>query len=116
MPTKFKADVIVVGGGTAGCFFAWRVAQAGYKVLVLEAKKFSDLGKPIEIFHMDKVRFDQFKLPHPTGKELLHTEEVGYTWSPDLKIKQPVKYTFYVMHMPSFMTRIQSYAKKPVPA
>jgi digeranylgeranylglycerophospholipid reductase len=112
MPTKYIADVIVVGAGSAGCFFAWRMAQAGYKVLVLEAQKLTDLGKQIEIFHMDKVRFDQFKIPHPVGKELIHTEDVGYTWSPDLKIKQPVKYTFYVMHMPSFIQRLQSYAKK----
>lgn len=104
--------MIVVGGGSAGCYFAWQMAKNGFEVLVLESKKFTDLGKQIEIFHMDKVRFDQFDIPHPEGKELLHTEEVGYTWSPDLKIKQPVNYTFYVMHMPSFMRRIQGYAKK----
>lgn len=112
MATKYQADVIVVGAGSAGCYFAWQMAKNGFSVIILESKKFADLGKQIEIFHMDKVRFDQFDIPHPRGDELLHTEDVGYTWSPDLKIKQPVKYTFYVMHMPSFMQRIQSYARK----
>jgi digeranylgeranylglycerophospholipid reductase len=109
---KFTSDVIVVGAGTAGCYFAWQMGKAGYKVLILEANKLTDLGKQIEIFHMDKIRFDEFGIPHPTKQELLHTEEVGYTWSPDLKIKQPVRYTFYVMHMPSFIQRMQGYARK----
>ena len=109
---KFTSDVIVVGAGTAGCYFAWQMGKAGYKVLILEANKLTDLGKQIEIFHMDKIRFNEFSIPHPTRKELLHTEEVGYTWSPDLKIKQPVRYPFYVMHMPSFIQRMQGYARK----
>lgn len=109
---KYTSDVIVVGAGTAGCYFAWQLGKAGYKVLVLEGNKFTDLGKHIEIFHMDKIRFAEFGIPQPSGKELLHTEDVGYTWSPDLKIKQPVKYTFFVMHMPSFIQCMQGYARK----
>lgn len=112
MTTKYIADVIVVGAGTAGCYFAWQMGKAGFKVLVLEAKKLADLGKQIEIFHMDKVRFDEFGLPHPDKDELIHAEDIGYTWSPDLKFKQPVNYTFYVMRMPAFMQRMQAYAKK----
>ena len=57
MTTQFSADIIVVGAGTASCYFAWQLGKAGYKVLVLEEKKLTDLGKQIEIFHMDKVRF-----------------------------------------------------------
>lgn len=112
MTTKYIADIIVVGAGTAGCYFAWQMGKAGFKVLVLEAKNLADLGKQIEIFHMDKVRFDEFGLPHPGKEELIHTEDIGYTWSPDLKIKKPVNYTFYVMRMPAFMQRMQTCAKK----
>lgn len=112
MTTQFTADIIVVGAGTAGCYFAWQLGKAGYKVLILEAKKLTDLGKQIEIFHMDKVRFDEFDIPHPVRPELIHTEEFGYTWSPDLKVKQSVHYAFYVMHMPSFIRRMQGYARK----
>lgn len=112
MTKHFSTDIIVVGAGTAGCYFAWQMSKARYKVLVFEAKKLTDLGKHIEIFHMDKVRFDEFAIPHPVKPELIHTEAVGYTWSPNLKIKQAVHYPFYVMHMPSFIRRMQGYAKK----
>jgi flavin-dependent dehydrogenase len=112
MTKKLEADVIVVGAGTAGCYFAWQLGKAGYKVLMLERRKLDDLGKHIEIFHMDKIRFDEFGIPHPTKEELLHVEEVGYNWSPDLKVKQPVHYTIYVMYMPAFIQRMQSYARE----
>jgi len=112
MSKKLEADVIVVGAGTAGCYFAWQLGKAGYKVLMLEARKLNNLGKHIEIFHMDKIRFDEFGIPHPTKEELIHVEEVGYNWSPDLKIRQPVRYTIYVMLMPAFIQRMQAYARQ----
>jgi len=112
MSNQLEADVIVVGAGTAGCYFAWQLGKAGYRVLMLEARKLENLGKHIEIFHMDKIRFDEFGIPHPTQEELLHVEEVGYNWSPDLKVRQPVRYTIYVMYMPAFIQRMQSYARQ----
>lgn len=111
MGKLLEADVVVVGAGTAGCYFAWQVGKAGYKVLILETRKLVDLGKHIEIFHMDQVRFDEFGIPHPTQEELIHLETVGYNWSPDLKIKQPVRYPIYVMYMPAFIQRMQCYAR-----
>jgi len=111
MTNLLSSDIIVVGAGTAGSYFAWQMGKAGYRVLMLEAKKLDSLGKHIEIFHMDKLRFDEFGIPHPTPEELIHTEEVGYNWSPDLKVRQPVRYTIYVMYMPAFIQRMQSYAR-----
>jgi digeranylgeranylglycerophospholipid reductase len=107
-----KADVIVVGAGTAGCFFAWQLGKAGFHVVVLEAGSLNNLGKHIGIFHMDQIRFDEFGLPHPTSDELIHTEEIAYTWSPDLLVKVPVQYTFYVMKMPAFIQRMHRYVRE----
>jgi digeranylgeranylglycerophospholipid reductase len=107
-----RADVIVVGAGTAGCYFAWRLGMAGFHAVVLEAGTLSSLGKHIGIFHMDKVRFDEFGVPHPTVEELIHTEDIGYTWSPDLQVKVPVQYTFYVMEMAAFIQRMHRYVRE----
>ena len=46
MTTAFRADVVVVGAGTSGCYFAWRLAQAGYRVLVLEKRALADICRP----------------------------------------------------------------------
>ncbi len=107
-----KVDVIVVGAGTAGCYFAWQLGKAGFHVVVLEAGTLNNLGKHIGIFHMDQIRFDEFGLPHPTAKELIHTEEIGYTWSPDLQVKIQVCYTFYVMEMAAFIQRMHVYVRE----
>ncbi len=112
MVAVYRADVIVVGAGTAGCLFAWRMAQRGHKVIVLEALRFSELGKAIEIFHMEQVRFQEFNIPHPQPPELIHTEEVSYTYSPDLKVRVPIHGAFYVMNMPAFIRRLQEYARR----
>ena len=111
MTKQYAADIIVVGAGTAGCLFAWRMAERGYQVLVLEKKLLSELGRAIEIFHMGEDQFDLFDIPHPEPPELIHTETVGYTYSPDLSVCLPVRGTFYVMNMPAFMQRMQGYAK-----
>jgi choline dehydrogenase-like flavoprotein len=89
MTRQFSADVIVVGAGTAGTFFTWRMAQRGYQVILLEGRAFAELGKAIEIIHMEQVRFDEFDIPQPEPPELIHTETVSYTYSPDLKVKLP---------------------------
>ena len=39
MEIKSKYDIVVVGGGSAGCFFAGKVAEAGIKVALIEKKK-----------------------------------------------------------------------------
>ena len=36
MAHRPETDVVVVGAGTSGCYLAWRLAQAGVRVLVLE--------------------------------------------------------------------------------
>src|SRR4030065_2915962 len=91
MHNSFEADAIVVGAGSAGSYFAWRLSRAGYRVLILEARRLSDLGKHIEIFHMDQVRFDESEIPHPGPPELIHTQEGSRTWSPALKTDFPVR-------------------------
>ncbi len=111
MTTQYTADIIVVGAGTAGSTFAWRMAERGYQVLVLEKQPLSELGKAIEIIHMEQCRYDEFDIPHPQPPELIHTETVNYSYSPDLEVKVPIQGTFYVVNMPAFIQRLQGYAR-----
>ncbi|MFC2015475.1 NAD(P)/FAD-dependent oxidoreductase [Chloroflexota bacterium] len=104
-----NADVVVVGAGTSGCFFAWRLCQAGFRTVVLEKEPLQELGRQIDIFHMDEVRFDEFDLPRPTRDEFLGHHATGLAWSPDLEVQNEVPYAFYVMHKPSFQQRMHRY-------
>jgi flavin-dependent dehydrogenase len=106
-----QADIVVVGAGTSGCYFAWRMCQAGYRVLVLEKQRLEDLGRSIGIFHMDEVRFDEFGLPHPAGPELVGQYATGLAWSPDRQVQNEVRYAFYVMDKPAFQQRMAGYVR-----
>lgn len=44
MEIKSNYDVVVVGGGPAGCFFAGKVAAAGLEVALIEKKKRAQFG------------------------------------------------------------------------
>ncbi len=109
---RMNADVVIVGGGTAGSYTAWRLAQRGYKVVVVEKKKRGTLGANIGIFHMDEIRFAQFDIPLPEGKELIGRHETGLAWPPDGDATKTVRYTFIVMELPLFISRLQKYAEK----
>ena len=111
MTESLHADVIVVGAGTSGCYFAWRMCQAGYRVVVLERQRLEDLGRSIGIFHMDEVRFDEFGLPHPTEPELVGHYATGLAWSPDRQVQNEVRYAFCVMDKPAFQQRMAGYVR-----
>jgi digeranylgeranylglycerophospholipid reductase len=110
MTQRFDTDILIVGAGPIGSYLGWKLAEKGSQVLLLEARNLTDLGGSIEIFHMDCIRFDEFDIPHPQGKELIHKEDFGFSWSPDLKVKQRINYPLYVMHMPSYIQRLHGYA------
>jgi digeranylgeranylglycerophospholipid reductase len=112
MIRQLETDVVVVGGGTSGSYFAWRVAQAGLRTVVLEKRRLSEVGQEIDIFHMDEVRFQEFGLPLPAGDELIGYYPVGLAWSPDLRVRNEVCYAFYVMHKPAFHRRLYRYVER----
>jgi len=97
MTKRIETDIVVVGASTAGTYFAWRLAQAGFKTVVLEKRRLEELGTDIGIFHMDEIRFAQFGIPLPTGDERVGYYPDGRAWPPDGDGFKLVKYAFYVM-------------------
>ena len=112
MTQQLQTDVVVVGAGTSGCYFAWRLGQAGFSTIVLEKRRLEELGQHMDIFHMDEVRFVEFDLSLPAGDELIGYYPSGLAWSPDLQVTNEVRYAFYVMHKPSFQRRMQQYVRE----
>ena len=110
MTKCIETDVVVVGAGTAGTYFAWRLAQVGFKTVVLEKQRLEELGTDIGIFHVDEIRFAQFGIPLPTGDELIGYYPDGRAWPPDGDDFKLVNYAFYVMEKPLFIQRLQRYA------
>jgi digeranylgeranylglycerophospholipid reductase len=106
MTATTTTDVVVVGAGTSGCYLAWRLAQAGLRVLVLEKRPLEQVGHDIDIFHMDEVRFAEFGLEPPQGEERIGLHPTGLAWSPDRQVQNEVRYAFFVMSKPAFSRRL----------
>jgi digeranylgeranylglycerophospholipid reductase len=110
MNDTFMADVVVVGAGTAGTYFAWQAAKEGFKVILLEARALDVMGMNIEVIHMDQSAFAEFGVPEPQPPELIHLETVGVMWSPDRTVTDKVEHPFYVLNMPALYRRLHGYA------
>ncbi len=108
-----ECDVLVVGAGTAGCYFAREVARRGHSVILLERDERNQVGKRLDIFHIDSIRFRQFGIEEPTegSAELIAIHPEGLCLSPDGKIAKPVKYSFHVMRLTPFIQRLQREAE-----
>lgn len=62
-------DVLVVGGSTAGLFFASRMARQGYNVVVVEKDDEEHHGNRYDIFHLSRSTFQEFGLKEPEDND-----------------------------------------------
>ncbi len=110
---KKNYDVVVVGAGTAGLFFAKRMADAGFKVLVVEKLTEEKLGNRLDIFHIDKDYFEKYGVPKPKlGDEDYVSEfEVGYARSAYNNYPKTTSYPFVVMKFPAFLKRLKAFSE-----
>ena len=60
-----KYDVLVVGASTTGCWFAYKMAEQGFKVLVIEKNLPDDVSREYDVFHMGKADMEKFDLLIP---------------------------------------------------
>ena len=60
-----KYDVLVVGASTTGCWFAYKMAEQGFKVLVIEKKEPDNVSREYDVFHMGKYDMENFDLLIP---------------------------------------------------
>jgi geranylgeranyl reductase family protein len=65
MPSRMSIDALVVGGGPAGLYAAWRLAHAGFAVVVCEEHE--AFGSPAHCTGVVSAdSFDEFTLPRET--------------------------------------------------
>jgi flavin-dependent dehydrogenase len=111
MATRLETDAVVIGAGTSGCYFAWKLAEQGYRCVVLEKERLETLGSHIGPFHMEEVAFARFGVPFPEGDELLHVVKNSTMWSPSRNSSFQFELKTLVMDKPRFIQRLQGYSR-----
>ncbi|MBR3588064.1 MAG: NAD(P)/FAD-dependent oxidoreductase [Clostridia bacterium] len=109
-----KYDVAVIGGATSGSFFARKMAEKGYNVLVIDRNPLEKIGTRYDIFHIGRKEFERFGIPRPVkgDKEWAFEFETNYTAAPSGKY--PIK-TFDPMvglHMHDYTVLMNEWAKE----
>lgn len=56
-------DIVIVGASTAGSYFARRMAEKGFGVLVIDKSSREKISPEYDVFHMGKAEMEQFDLP-----------------------------------------------------
>lgn len=64
-----KYDIAVIGASTTGSWFAKKMAENGFKVLIIEKQKRENVSKDYDVFHMASKEMEKFGLTIPEKKE-----------------------------------------------
>ncbi len=105
-------DVLIVGGATSGSFFARRMAEKGFSVVVIDASPEEKIGSKYDIFHVCKRDFDNFGLPLPSKDDGTWAFEFseGLTGSPFNNFPKTTYDTVIGMHMHEYVLKMNKWA------
>ncbi len=110
---KNHYDLVVVGAGTAGSYFAKKMADKGYSVLVIDASSNKSLGQRLDIFHIDEDYFEKHGVPKPQVGDADYVSKFDTVYSHSAFGNYPkvTDYPFIVMKLPLFLQRLKKWAE-----
>lgn len=103
-----ESDILVVGAGTAGTYYALQLARRGIPVKVIEKDKRAKVGKRLDVFHIDSDKFSEFGVPEPAENsgEFICVLKDGISLSPDGSFPKRLDYPFHVLRLTPFLNRL----------
>ncbi|MDR2686810.1 MAG: NAD(P)/FAD-dependent oxidoreductase [Oscillospiraceae bacterium] len=105
-------DVLVVGAGTAGLFFARKMADQGYSVLVADKLPEERQGERLGVFHIDQERFALHCVPEPRpgDEDYIGRFDYGITKSAFDHYPKRADYPFLLLRFAPFLKRLRAWA------
>lgn len=107
-------DIIVIGASTAGSYFARRMAERGYSVLVIEKDTPENLSPEYDVFHMGKAEMEKFGLPEVREGDgiFCFTFDEHYTYGPYGKNGKYGSEQIVGMHKRGYCLKLNEWAKE----
>ncbi|MHA1200795.1 MAG: FAD-dependent oxidoreductase [Candidatus Heimdallarchaeaceae archaeon] len=109
---KKETDVIIVGGGIAGCVLAFHLANARLKVKVFEKQSRNEIDHDW-CDSVEKEAFSYSGIPAPKGKERKRDRDHLAILSPDLESMIHLShYDYWIVDRKLFLERLVELAEK----
>ncbi len=107
-------DIVIVGGSTTGCYFADKMAKAGFKVLAIEKSSRETVSPEYDVFHMGKSEMEQFglEIPKPGDADYCFEFEESSNYSAFGNHPKPSKFPVVGMHKHTYILRMADKAIK----
>lgn len=107
-------DVVIIGAATAGSYFARRMAEQGFRVLVVEKLIPKTLGTRLDIFHVVEGDFGRYGLPKPSQNDpdWAFTFSRSTAYSPSGNYPKTTACPVVGMHMPAYIARLNRWAQE----
>jgi len=86
-----RADVVIVGAGSAGCVTARRCAELGLKTLLVDRKDPGLVGQKVCGDEVSKTHFEATGIDYPAGEEVSSIIAGADVYPPDLKNELKVR-------------------------
>lgn len=107
-----KYDVVIVGASTAGSYFARRMAERGFAVLVIDRSTKERISPDYDIFHMGKDEMEHFGLPKVEKGDGIYAFEFSeqYMYSAFGGHPKPSPTCVIGMHKHDYIVRMNEWA------
>lgn len=105
-------DIIIVGASTTGSWTGKKLAQKGFKVLIIEKQEKENISRAYDIFHMGKKEMKKFDLtiPQPGDTDYAFVFTGGMAYSAYGNYPKPSYSEVIGMHKHDYIMRMHSEA------
>ena len=107
-----RYDIVIVGASTAGSYFARRMAEKGFGVLVIDKSTKKGISPDYDIFHMGKEEMEHFGLPKVEKGDGIYAFEFtdSYMYSAFGGYPKPSPSPVVGMHKHDYVVRMNEWA------
>ena len=109
-----KFDIVIVGASTAGSYFARRMSEKGFSVLMIDKSLKERISPDYDIFHMGKAEMKQFGLPEVQKGDGIFAFEFSeqYMYSAFGGHPKPSPTAVVGMHKHDYIVRMNEWAEE----
>lgn len=109
-----KCDIVIVGASTAGSYFARRMSEKGFSVLMIDKSTKERISPDYDIFHMGKDEMEHFGLPKVEKGDGIYAFEFteSYMYSAFGGYPKPSPAPVVGMHKHDYIVRMNEWAEE----